>query len=102
MDFVAAPLLGGRWFRVLTVVDQFTRECLLLLADTSLTGQKVALALSQVMAARGAGIDYGRTEFASRPWTCGHTAYDPASSGRASRWRTVTSSLLTDGRAMSA
>ncbi len=29
MDFVAARLLDGRWFRVLTVVDQFTRECLL-------------------------------------------------------------------------
>jgi putative transposase len=54
MDFVAARLLDGRWFRVLTVVDQFTRECLLLLADSSLTGQKVALALSQVVAERGA------------------------------------------------
>jgi putative transposase len=38
MDFVAARLLDGRWFRVLTVVDQFTRECVLLLADSSLTG----------------------------------------------------------------
>ncbi len=53
MDFVAARLLDGRWFRVLTVVDQFTRECLLLLADSSLTGQKVALALAQVVAERG-------------------------------------------------
>ena len=69
MDFVAAHLLDGRWFRVLTVVDQFTRECLLLLADSSLTGQKVALALSQVIAARGAlvsiTVDNG-TEFASK------------------------------------
>ena len=56
MDFVAARLLDGRWFRVLTVVDQFTRECLLLLADSSLTGQKVALALSQVIAAHGAPV----------------------------------------------
>src|SRR6266478_5669115 len=54
MDFVAARLIDGRWFRVLTVVDQFTRECLLLLADSSLTGQKVTLALSQVVAERGA------------------------------------------------
>ena len=69
MDFVAARLIDGRWFRVLTVVDQFTRECLLLLADSSLTGQKVALALSQVIAARGAPVsitvDNG-TEFASK------------------------------------
>jgi putative transposase len=69
MDFVAARLLDGRWFRVLTVVDQFTRECLLLLADSSLTGHKVALALSQVVAERGAPVsstvDNG-TEFYSR------------------------------------
>jgi hypothetical protein len=41
---------------VLTVVDQFTRECLLLLADSSLTGDKVALALSQVIATREAPV----------------------------------------------
>jgi putative transposase len=70
MDFVAARLLDGRWFRVLTVVDQFTRECLLLLADRSLTGQKVALALSLIVGAeRGAPasitVDNG-SEFYSR------------------------------------
>jgi putative transposase len=69
MDFVAARLLDGRWFRVLTVVDQFTRECLVLLADSSLTGQKVAVALSLVIAERGAPssitVDNG-TEFYSR------------------------------------
>jgi putative transposase len=69
MDFVAARLLDGRWFRVLTVVDQFTRECLLLLADSSLTGQKVALALTQVIAERGTPtsitVDNG-SEFYSR------------------------------------
>ncbi len=69
MDFVAARLLDGRWFRVLTVVDQFTRECVLLLADSSLTGHKVALALSQAIAERGAPmsitVDNG-TGFASK------------------------------------
>jgi putative transposase len=69
MDFVAARLLDGRWFRVLTVVDQFTRECLVLLADSSLSGQKVALALSLVIAERGAPlsitVDNG-SEFYSR------------------------------------
>ena len=54
MDFVAARMFDGRWFRVLTVVDQFTRECLLLQADSSLTGQKVAMALSLIVAERGA------------------------------------------------
>jgi putative transposase len=69
MDFVAARLLDGRWFRVLTVVDQFTRECLLLLADSSLTGQKVAWGLAQVIAERGTPtsitVDNG-SEFYSR------------------------------------
>jgi putative transposase len=69
MDFVAQRLADGRWVRVLTVIDQFTRECLLLYADTALSGGKVALALHAVVASRGAPqsitVDNG-TEFASR------------------------------------
>jgi putative transposase len=69
MDFVAQRLADGRWIRVLTVVDQFTRECLLLHADTALSGEKVAAALDTVVAGRGAPqsitVDNG-TEFASR------------------------------------
>jgi putative transposase len=42
MDFVAQRLPDGRWIRVLTVVDQFTRECLVLFADNALSGEKVA------------------------------------------------------------
>jgi putative transposase len=79
MDFVSARLLDGRWFRVLTVVDQFTRECPLLLADSSLSGQKVALALSQVIAERGTPIaitvDNG-TEFYSRAMEAWAYQYD--------------------------
>lgn len=37
MDFVSNPLIDGRWFRALRVVDQFTRECVVLLVDNSLT-----------------------------------------------------------------
>ena len=44
----------GRWFRILTVVDQFTRECLCLLADQSLSGEKVTQALEPVVLQRGA------------------------------------------------
>jgi putative transposase len=69
MDFVAQRLADGRWIRVLTVVDQFTRECLLLHADAALSGEKVAAALDIVIAGRGAPqsitVDNG-TEFASR------------------------------------
>ncbi len=69
MDFMSERLADGRWFRILTVVDQFTRECLCLLADQSLTGEKVAQALEPVVAQRGAPraitVDNG-SEFASR------------------------------------
>jgi putative transposase len=69
MDFMSAKLVDGRWFRVLTVIDQFTRECLALVADNGLSGHKVALALSQVVAERGRPesitVDNG-SEFASK------------------------------------
>jgi putative transposase len=53
MDFMSAKTLDGRWFRVLTVIDQFTRECLALVADTSLGGLRVARELDAVIAHRG-------------------------------------------------
>jgi transposase InsO family protein len=42
LDFVSDTLTDGRRFRILTVVDDFTRECLCLVADTSLSGAPVA------------------------------------------------------------
>jgi putative transposase len=53
IDFMSAKVLDGRWFRVLTLIDQFTREGLALVADSALNGHRVALALSQVVAERG-------------------------------------------------
>jgi putative transposase len=81
MDFVAQRLVDGRWVRVLTVVDQFTRECLALFADVSLTGEKVAAALDKIIADRGAPqsitVDNG-TEFASKAvdlWAYHHAVH---------------------------
>jgi putative transposase len=54
MDFIHDRLVDQRGFRVLTVVDQFTRECILLLADQSLTAAKVAAALDRAISERGA------------------------------------------------
>jgi putative transposase len=42
LDFVADMLADGRRFRVLMVVDDFTRECLALVVGTSLSGPHVA------------------------------------------------------------
>jgi putative transposase len=76
MDFVAQRLSDGRWIRVLTVVDQYTRECLTLHGDTALSGEKVAAALDRIVDGRGAPksitVDNG-TEFASKAMD--HWAY---------------------------
>ena len=53
LDFVSDQLTDGRRFRILTVVDDCTRECLALVADTSLGGVRVARELDQLIAARG-------------------------------------------------
>lgn len=54
MDFVSDRLVDGRWFRILTVVDQYTRECLCAHADRSQSGEKVSEQLQRVIAQRGA------------------------------------------------
>lgn len=53
LDFVSDQLTDGRRFRVLTVVDDCTRECLALIADTSLSGLRVARELETLIASRG-------------------------------------------------
>jgi putative transposase len=51
--FAEAPLVSGRRFRILTLVDDFTRESLGLVVDTSLTGQRVARELHRIAELRG-------------------------------------------------
>ena len=53
LDFVMDTLVSGRRFRILTVVDDFTRECLGLVADTSLTGHRVVRELNRIIETRG-------------------------------------------------
>jgi len=53
LDFVSDALTDGRRFRILAVVDDFSRENLVLVADTSLSGQRVARELDRIVAERG-------------------------------------------------
>ena len=53
LDFVMDTLVSGRRFRILTLVDDFTRECLGLVADTSLTGLRVVRELDRIIEIRG-------------------------------------------------
>jgi len=48
MDFVSDQLANGRRFRVLNVVDDYTRECVLQIVDFSISGQRVALELERL------------------------------------------------------
>ncbi len=53
LDFVSDQLTDGRRFRILAVVDDCTRECLALIADTSISGRRVARELNNIIRRRG-------------------------------------------------
>jgi putative transposase len=69
LDFVSDQFGCGRRFRILTVVDDFTKECVALVPDTSLGGARVARELDLAIQERGKPVtivsDNG-TEFTSR------------------------------------
>lgn len=68
LDFVSDTLTDSRRFRILAVVDDFTRECIALVADTSLSGARVGRELDMLISRRGRPLmivsDNG-TEFTS-------------------------------------
>jgi len=75
MDFVTDQLADGRYFRVFTVVDQFSRECVALHAAVSIRSKDVGEVLDAAIQRRSAPVaitcDNG-TEFTSRhfdAWT---------------------------------
>lgn len=53
LDFVSDSFADGRRFRVLCVIDDFTRECLAAVVDTSLSGLRVARELDRIAELRG-------------------------------------------------
>jgi len=78
MDFVHDELASGRKFRVLTVIDKWSRESVLLETGFSLTGQSVVDALQRLALSRALPkaitVDHG-TEFTSKSldeWAWNH------------------------------
>jgi len=53
LDFLSDVFGAGRRFRILAVIDDVTRECLALIADTSLSGARVARELDVLVARCG-------------------------------------------------
>jgi putative transposase len=53
LDFLSDAFSDGRRFRILAAVDDFSRECLALIADTSISGARVARELDRIVFWRG-------------------------------------------------
>ena len=69
LDFVSAPFGASRRFRILTVIDDCCRENLCLVADTSISGARVARELDALVRLHGKPesiVSVGGTEFTSR------------------------------------
>jgi len=80
MDFVSDALFDGRRFRALTIVDNFSRECLAIHADQSLKGSDVTEIVTRICARAGQTpgriqVDNG-SEFISK--ALDHWAYENA------------------------
>ena len=56
LDFVSDALTCGRRFRIFAVVDDFSRECVRLIADTSISGARVARELDMAITERGVPV----------------------------------------------
>ena len=52
IDFIHDQLSGGRRFRILNIVDDYSRECIGQLVGTSISGERVAQYLSQLIQCR--------------------------------------------------
>jgi putative transposase len=53
LDFMSDALEDGRRFRILGVMDQYGRQCLDLVSDTSISGKRVARELDRLIEAHG-------------------------------------------------
>lgn len=48
VDFMSDQLASGRRFRILNIVDDYTRECVLQVVDVSISGQRLARELNRL------------------------------------------------------
>lgn len=53
MDFIHDAVVGRRLFRAFALVDDYTRECLAIEADWSLSGERVRRVLERLVDDRG-------------------------------------------------
>src|SRR5258708_518419 len=81
LDFVSDTLSDGRRFRILCIVDDFSRECLATVADTSLSGVRVVRELDRLTLERATPtmiVSDNGTELTSAAilrWAADHVAW---------------------------
>ena len=107
LDFVSDAFTDGRRFRILAIVDDFTRESLALIPDTSLSGTRVARELDALIVRRErptSCVSDNGTELTSMAILKWSEASDVAwtTSRRASRSRTPSPRASSAGCATSA
>ena len=72
MDFMFDRLTNGRSFRTLNILDDFNREIVNIIVDTSISSPRVARELSQMFEWRGKPgtirVDNGPEFLALKPW----------------------------------
>jgi len=71
LDFVSDALSDGRRLRILCIVDDFSRECLATVVDTSLGGVRVVRELERLAAERGAATDRSQRQRDRADQRCG-------------------------------
>jgi len=74
LDFQFDTLADGRTFKMLNVIDEFTRECLAIEVDRSINADHVVAVLDRLVVARGAAPAYVR--FDNGPEFVAHAVAD--------------------------
>jgi putative transposase len=85
-DFVHDQLAWGCRFRVLTIIDDVTKECLAAVPDSSLSGKRVVRELQAVIARRGKpGVIVSENGTEVTPPPCSASSRRTSSTGATSR-----------------
>jgi putative transposase len=101
LDF-ASDALTRRRFRILVMVDDFTRPCLTLVADTSVGGLRVARELDAIIAVWGQPVACVFDNSTAMQRRSQDRGIDCATSNRENHDRTPSQNPSSDGRATSA
>jgi putative transposase len=94
MDFVSDALIDGRAIRILTVIDDATRESVGLVAGHSFTGLRLAETLDRLAMQRGTYPQYLRCDNGPEMRSAAVGTNQPGENGIHRAWQTIQERLL--------